>query len=177
MSKSYIASLLEAMNALISGYMPGMKDTGSVYIVNYMQNNAFAQALTTDYKMRHMITRDYSDNTLRFVDTVTDDDYGFDNSTDLKKIYRVTDKSHLSEGLEKIKANIGKEVDEGFIYECILGDKMYSWDQIEFSDKVEEVVPFSKLLSNMNESIRNYTLYTDANKKIDKVLESCSKIL
>ncbi len=163
MADKFLIHIYEAMNALTSGYMPGMKDTGSVYIVNYMQNNAFAQALTTDYKMRHMITRDYNDNTLKFVDTVTDDDYGFDNSTDIKKIYRVTDKSHLSEGLEKIRANIGKEVDEGFIYECILGDKMYSWDQIEFSDKVEEIVPFSKLVSNMNESIRNYTLYTDNN--------------
>ena len=164
MKDNYLIHIYEAMNALISANnMPGLKgtdnNTDSVYIVNYMQNNAFANGLTTDYKMRHMITRDPDDKKLKMKSVDNQDNYGFDCSTSIEGIYKVTNKANLSEGLEKIKANIGKEVDEGFIYECILGDKMYSWDQIEFSDKVERVTPFKDALSAMEESIRNYTLY------------------
>ena len=160
MSDNYLTHIYEAMNALVAANdMPGLNSGSSVYIINYMHNNAFAQALTTDYKMRHGIIRDPEDKKLKFTSVDNQDQYGFDNSTDIKCVYHVMDKAKLSEGLEKIKANIGKEVPEGFIYECVLGDKMYSWDQIDFCDKVEKVVPYDELIKGMNESIRNYTLY------------------
>ena len=161
MKELYLTHINEAMNALISANnMPGLKgNSNSVYIVNYMQNNAFAQGLTTDYKMRHMITRDPDDSKLKMKSVDNQDEYGFDNTTDIKGVYRVLDKAGLSEALEKIESNLDNEVSEGFIYECILGDKMYTWDQIEFNDKVEKIVPYDELIKGMNESIRNYTLY------------------
>lgn len=171
MSEKYITHLYEAMNALMSGYMPGMKDAGSVYIVNYMQNNAFAQALTTDYKLRNGITVDPEDKKLKLM-TNDESDYGFANSTDIKGVYRVLDKAHLSEGLEMLKSNIGKEVPIGFIYECILGDKLYTWDQIEFSDKVEKIVPYNTLIKNMNESLRQY-IYDEC--KVDYIIKESGK--
>ena len=162
MSDNYLTHIFEAMNALVAANnMTGLKDPNEVYIINHMQNNAFAQTLTTDYKLRHGITRDPDDKKLKFTDVDNQDKYGFDNSTDIKGVYHVLDKAKLSEGLSKLYDNIGKEVPEGFIYECILGDKMYSWDQIDFCDKVEKVVPFNELIKGMNESIRNYTLETD----------------
>ena len=161
MKDLYLTHINEAMNALISANnIPGLKgNSNSVYIVNYMQNNAFAQGLTTDYKMRHMITRDPDDSKLKMKSVDNQDEYGFDNTTDIKGVYRVLDKAGLSEALEKIESNLGNEINEGFIYECILGDKMYTWDQIEFNDKVEKIVPYDELIKGMNESIRNYTLY------------------
>ena len=160
MVSNYLTHIFEAMNALTSGYLPGIQDTGnSVYIVNKLQNNAFSMGVTTDYKMRHMITRDPEDKKLKMEDTDNQDDYGFDCSTSIRGIYKVTDKAKLSEGMDKIISNIGNEVDEGFIYECLIGDKMYDYDQIEYSDQVEKVFPFTDSLKAMEESIRNYTLY------------------
>lgn len=164
MEDRYLTHINEAMNALISANnMPGMKGTdnniNSVYIVNYMQNNAFAQGLTFDYKFRHGIIRDPDDKKLKMKSVDNQDQYGFDNSTDIKGAYRVLDKAGLSEAIQTIYDNLGKEVSEGFIYECIIGDKMYSWDQIECSDQVQKVLPFGELIDSMNETIRDYILY------------------
>ena len=161
MENNYLTHINEAMNALISvNNMPGMKgNSNSVYIVNYMQNNAFAQGYTDDYKMRHMITRDPDDKKLKMKSVDNQDEYGFDNSTDIKGAYRVLDKAGLSERVEELYKHLGEEVSEGFIYECLVGDKMYSFDQIEFSPEVERVTPFRDNIESMNDNIRNYTLY------------------
>lgn len=161
MKDGYLTHINEAMNALIAANnMPGIQDTGNnVYIVNRLQNNAFSQGLTVDYKMRHMITVDPVDKKLKMTSVDNQDQYGFDNSTDILGAYRVLDKANLSEGLQKIKDNIGKEVNEGFIFEAILGEKMYSYDQLDYTDKVKKITPIEDMIKSMNESIRNYTLY------------------
>ena len=54
----------EAVNALTTGYMPGFADAGCVYVVNYMQNNAFSGEKETNYgvsfdpKLDTMFARD-----------------------------------------------------------------------------------------------------------------------
>lgn len=161
MRSNYLTHIFEAMNALIAANtMPGIQDSGSsVYIVNKMNNNAFTWGMTTDYKMRHMIEKDPEDKKLKLKDVDNQDDYGFDCSTKIDSIWKVTDKAGLSEALEKIYNNLGNEVSDNFIYETLTGEKMYSIDQIEFSDKVKKITPLEDMIRGMCESIRNYTLY------------------
>lgn len=161
MRSEYLTHIFEAMNALISANnMPGIQDTGNnVYIVNKLQNNAFTWGMTTDYKMRHMIEKDPEDKKLKLKDVDNQDNYGFDSSTKIDSVWTITDKAGLSEALEKIYENLGNEVDDNFIYETLTGEKMYTLDQIEFSDKVKKITPLEDMIKGMCESIRNYTLY------------------
>ena len=161
MRSNYLTHIFEAMNALIAANtMPGIQDSGSsVYIVNKMNNNAFTWGMTIDYKMRHMIEKDPEDKKLKLKDVDNQDQYGFDCSTKIDSIWKVTDKAGLSEALEKIYNNLGNEVSDNFIYETLTGEKMYSMDQIEFSDKVKKITPLDDMIKAMSESIRNYTLY------------------
>ena len=161
MRSEYLTHIFEAMNALISANnMPGIQDTGNnVYIVNKLQNNAFTWGMTTDYKMRHMIEKDPEDKKLKLKDVDNQDNYGFDSSTKIDSVWTITDKAGLSEAIEKIYENLGNEVDDNFIYETLTGEKMYTLDQIEFSDKVKKITPLDDMIKGMCESIRNYTLY------------------
>ena len=182
MKDKFITHLYESMNALTSGFMPGF-DQSECYIVNYMQNNVFAQGLTDDIKLRHMITVDPKDHKLKDIDTSKE--YGFDNSTDIKGVYRVLDKANLSEALNIIKEAMdkGNTVEDDFIFSTIFGHKMYSFDQIEFEESlpIKKVVPFEEAMEYMNTTIRNNILYgsrqSELMNKIKYGNESISQLI
>lgn len=148
------ASLSEAINALLTGYIPGVKDTGSVYIVNYMKNNVFSGEIERGYgisdncKLTNLITRNKSgildkapDN---FLENATYDVY-------------LTNKS-IEEVSEKLSPYIGEFVEEGFLYEILFNKKMYTYDQIATESSIIPCIDYYKGMELFRETVDNFIL-------------------
>ena len=144
--------VLEAMSALMTGYIPGIRDTGSVYIVNYMKNNVFSGETERGYgvsdniKLTNLITRDKEGKL-----TKMDDDFLADSS------YNIFSAPITKEDLSnKLKPYMGEFVEEGFIYECIFGHKFYTYDQIlteQVSDEVLDHYSVMDMIETMTKNI------------------------
>lgn len=150
--KERVIHVNEAMNALMSGYIPGMKDTGSVYIVNYMKNNVFSgetekgYAISNDCKLSNLICR----NKEGILDKAPSDFLE-------KATYEVylSDIS-IEEASIKLSNYIGTFVEEGFLYETLFGKKLYSYDQFKFEDHLTEVIDYYKYMDVYSQIVENY---------------------
>lgn len=142
----------EAMNALLTGYIPGMKDEGSVYIVNYMKNNVFSgeeergYAISDNCKLTNLICRNKEGILEKapnnFLENATYDVF-------------LTDKpvNEISKSLEPF---MGTFVEEGFLYETLFGKKMYTYDQIMTEKSAFPVVDYYKGIELFKEVVKNY---------------------
>lgn len=145
----------EAMDALMTGYIPGIKDTGSVYIVNYMKNNVFSGEAERGYgisdncKLGNLICRNKEG-----VLSKAPDDFLENTSYDVF----LTD-IKIEEASKKLSKYIGTFVEEGFIYETLFGKKMYTYDQIYTESLAYPVIDYYKgmeIFSNIVESFLKY---------------------
>ena len=143
----------EAMNALMTGYIPGIKDTGSVYIVNYMKNNVFSgeteegYGITDNIKLDNLICRNkegiLSKAPSDFLENASYNVYMIEgkSSSDISKL--------LSPYMDQF-------VEEGFIYESLFGHKMCSYDQIDCEESAIEVLDYYKYMDVFKEVTMNY---------------------
>lgn len=159
---SKINNVNEAMNALNTGYIPGVSGSNCSYIVNYMQNNAFSQGYSHDIKLHNLIIRDDEDKTLKKVDDE------FVDSLKIESAYRVN--KNPEEMYSIFNKYIGKEVSKHFIYEMVFDHKYYDDEQIALED-VELVLDFKSELSIIESNIKEYLLQKE------DILDSVSKEL
>lgn len=150
----------EAMDALMTGYIPGFDSTGSVYIVNYMKNNVFSGDEERGYgvsntpKLTNMFSRDKEGKLVKFPDNFLEE-CKYD-------VYMV--KMSPEEVSNRIGKYIGEFVEEGFLYESIFGKKMYTYDQIMLEESAIPVIDFYKGIEMFSEVTRNLILQ---NTKLD----------
>lgn len=156
-SNERVIHVNESMNALSSGYIPGIKDSGSVYIVNYMKNNVFSgepeegYGVSDNCKLTNLICRNKEGVLCKapddFLYNAKYDVYG----TDIPK----TKVSRL------FKDYMGKFVEEGFIYETLFRKKLYSYDQIKTESSVYPIIDFYYSLEKISEITKNSLLYNN----------------
>lgn len=143
----------EAMNALMSGYIPGFNSTDSVVVVNYMRNNVFSGepdiglGFCDNIKLNSIFTRD-KEGILR----KTPDDF-LENA--IYSVYLV-DKNKTD--LSKLKLN--EFCSEQDLEEALFGQKLYNYDQIECLEHVNPIIDFYKVMDMITEATSNYLLNT-----------------
>lgn len=144
--KTKTSIVREAMNALMSGYIPGFNSTGSTYIVNYMQNNTFALGITDNPKLTNIITRNDEGKLVKMDDN-------FKDTFDSYNVY-LTNKSS-KEVSEALLPYMNTVVNEGFIYESIFNKKMFTYDQIELEENAIKIVDYYTSLNILGECVKN----------------------
>ena len=158
----------EAMNALLTGYIPGSVDNpNNTYIVNYMQNNVFSGedpnegiGISDNPKLTNLVVRD-KDGILKKVDESFLDDKTY-------KVYIIElSKEEISNRLSKY---MGESVEKGFIYETLLGKKLYTNDQIQFESKLIPIMDYYESMDTFKEICDNYFFARD--KKEESINES-----
>ena len=144
----------EAMNALMTGYIPGVDSEGSVYVVNYMQNNVFSgeeergYGISDNPKLTNLICRN-KEGILTKAPSDLLEKCKYD-------VYMVNiDKDELS---KKIYPYMEKFVSESFVYECIFGKKMYTYDQIMTEESAIPVIDYYKGLDLLGEMVHNFIM-------------------
>lgn len=149
----------ESMNALFTGYIPGLKDTGSVYVVNYTKNNVFSgeeekgYGVTDNIKLTNLICRNKEG-----ILTKAPDNLLYEAKYDVYMI----DKS--KEEVSKLLAPyIDTFVEEGFLYETLFGKKMYTYDQIMTEENAVQVLDYYESMKVFSEIVYNFLT---TNKKV-----------
>ena len=159
----------EAMNALTSGYLPGMKDSGSVYVVNYLQNNVFSSdqepgfGISDNIELTNLICRDKEGKLRKAPDKFLENcDY---------EVYYVPDIS-IQEISNKLAPYMNCVVSEGFLYETVFGKKLYSYDQIQLESNAVQILKFSDQMSLIENVTRNMILGSYNSKNYISVVEN-----
>ena len=158
----------EAMNALLTGYIPGSVDNpNNTYIVNYMQNNVFSGedpnegiGVSDNPKLTNLIIRD-SNGILKRVDESFLDDKTY-------KVYII--ELSVEEVSNRLSKYMGESVEEGFIYETLTGNRLYTKDQIQFESKLTPVMDYYESMDTFKEICDNYFQAKD--KKEESINES-----
>lgn len=137
----------EAMDALMSGYIPGMKDTGSVFIVNYLKNNVFSgesecgYGISDNIQLTNLICRNKEGILEKapenFLQNAQYNVYGTNIS--------------VEEASKKIAPYMRQFVEEGFLYETLFGKKFYTYDQVATESSVYPVMDYYKSLKIFSE--------------------------
>jgi 8-oxo-dGTP pyrophosphatase MutT (NUDIX family) len=145
----------EAMNALMTGYIPGAIDNpNNTYIVNYMQNNVFSDedpnedciGVSDSPLFTNLIVRD-KDNVLKKVD----------ESFLKDKTYNVYIVEKSIEEVSKLLAPyMNKEVEFGFLYETMTGKKLYTKDQVGLEGVLIPVMDYYEYMKEFKEICDNY---------------------
>lgn len=162
----------EAMNALMTGYIPGMKDTGNVYIVNYMRNNVFSgeeergYGISDNCKLTNLICR----NKEGILDKASDN--FLENAK--YNVYLVKDMSKEKVS-ELLSEHMGTFVEEGFVYETLFGKKMYTYDQIETESNAIPVIDYYKGMEVFSEMVNNYI--TGKKRSLNHVITNENSII
>ena len=151
----------EAMNALMTGYIPGMEDTNSVYIVNYTKNNVFSgdveegYGIARDNRLKQIICRNKEGKLAVAPENFLEDAHYSLYLTEMT----------VEEVSRKIAPYMGEFVEEGFLYETIFGKKLYTYDQIKTESTATEVAEFDyvlEVLGNITKSyLNNETTFSD----------------
>lgn len=159
----------EAMNALLTGYIPGSVDNpNNVYIVNYMQNNVFSDedpnedciGVSSDPLFTNMIIRDRN-GILKRVDESFLENKQY-------KVY-IVEKSR-DEVNNLISANIGNFVKFGYLYETLTGKKLYTKDQVGLEGVLIPVMDYYESMDTFKEICDNYFFAKD--KKEESINEA-----
>ena len=152
-------NMTEAMNALMTGYIPGSVDNpNNVYIVNYMQNNVFSGedpnedciGVSDNLKLTNLIVRD--NGILKKVDE------SFLKDKEYKVYILEMSKEEVSNRLSKYMNN---PVDKYFIYETLTGHKLYTEDQIQFETSFIPVTSYEDYINAFKEVCDNYFMAKD----------------
>lgn len=147
--------MTEAMNALMTGYIPGSVDNpNNTYIVNYMQNNVFSDedpnedciGVSDSPLFKNLIVRD-SDGVLKKVD----------ESFLKDKTYNVYIVEKSIEEVSKLLAPyMNKEVEFGFLYETMTGKKLYTKDQVGLEGVLIPAMDYYEYMKEFKEICDNY---------------------
>jgi len=156
-------NMTEAMNALMTGYIPGSVDNpNNVYIVNYMQNNVFSDedpnedciGVSDNPKFTNLIVRDNTGMLKRVDESFLKD-----------KTYKVyileMSRDEVNERLGKY---LGGFVKKNFIYETLTGHKLYTKDQIQFESAFIPTLDYYEFMKSFKEICDNYFNARDKKK-------------
>ena len=142
----------EAMNALMTGYIPGYKDPGCTYIVNYMKNNVFSgekelgYGITDNVKLTNLICRNKEGILSKAPDNFLED-----------CTYEVFMVDKSKEEVSKLLAPYMETfVEEGFLYETIFGKKLYTHDQINCEESATPIIDYYKYMDIYEQVTLNY---------------------
>ena len=147
-SNNRIIRINEAMNALLTGYIPGaIDDPNNTYIVNYMQNNVFSGfGVADNIKLTNLIIRNDKGMLENVGESFLDDkEY---------KVYRLN--KSVEEVSNLLKDYIDKYIEENFIYETLTGHKLYTYDQILFEKSLQYVTSFKTYMNEFGQICRDY---------------------
>lgn len=126
--------------------------TNGVYIVNYMQNNAFSGkskfAVSDNPKFERLFTVDNEELKLESAKLLYNAKYSTYYS-------EVSDKKEL---FEYLIDNVGKSMTESDLYEKVLGHKLYLENQLCFEDSVIEYEDLNYRNKIIESSIINYIM-------------------
>lgn len=144
----------EFMNALNSGYIAGMKDTGSVYVINYMRKNSFVDneepnkgiAITNSPKLDSIFFRN-KEGVLKH----TNESFLYNIDFNLY----ATD-IPISKISNNIKENLNQFVEEGFLYETVFGKELFQYDQIKVEEHAWEIPDLYSSLNILKELTELY---------------------
>ena len=157
----------EFMNALTTGYIPGVNDCDA-YIVNYQQNNVFSNPRPA-WNPKYAVS-----NTRSMKNLIGIDDEGKVNKLkDTDNLVGHFFKLHISkEELEnKLKGKMNTPMTESEFYEYITGDKLLFETQIYYTfESVESVEEYNEKL---NEKVIDFVTEkeeTETDKFVDKVV-------
>ena len=157
-------SINEAMTALTTGYIPGFKDTGSVYIVNNMQNMVFCGVTDSpklDSVFYHRNKEGYfvkeSFSTLPKVGT----DWNI-YATDIS----------IEDAIKKLSPAIDKKVSENFVYNILFEKEVYGDINDQLRATLERVPTMEEFRNIIETATRNFINYDpDGIEKITNELE------
>jgi len=162
-------NMTEAMNALMTGYIPGSVDNpNNVYIVNYMQNNVFSDEDPNEDCIG------VSDNP-KFTNLIVRDNTGMLKRVDESFLKDKTYKVYILEmSRDEVNKRLGKYlggfVKKNFIYEALTGHKLYTKDQIQFESMFIPTVDYYEFMESFKEICDNYFQVKD--KKFININES-----
>lgn len=145
--------LSEAMNALLSGSMPGIKDTQSVYIVNYLQNNIFSGHEEMNYAI--------SDN-IGLTNLICRDKEGVLRKAPKKLLEKAQYVVYKVPGItpqevsDKLAPYMNTFVEYSFLYETVTGKKMYDDAQILYDPELKECVTPKEYIELKCEMLENF---------------------
>ena len=174
-----INELNEAMNALMTGYIPGIKDTDSVYIVNYMRKPDFIDhdeipddgfALSDSIFGKNLIFINKEGKLIRLEDTDFLKHCNYSIYKTNKTIYEVS---------IILNGKLGLSVSESYLYELVSNNKLYSNDQISLDESFEESINIWKYLDDLSESSKLYFLNGLYNNDLnyENITEACNNPL
>ena len=168
-TENRVIHINEAMNALTSGYLPGMKDSGSVYVVNYLQNNVFSGeqepgfGISDNPKLTNLICRNKEGRLKKAPDD-------FLESCEYE-VYYVPGIS-----IEEISSRLAPYMDcvvsEGFLYETVFHKKLYSYDQIQLESNAIPVLKFSDQMSLIENITKNLILNPSKSRNFISIAEN-----
>jgi hypothetical protein len=139
-----------------NGYIPGINSPDNVYIVQFMQNNLFGNdkvpsyGITDSPLLDNLIIRnkngELSKAPEKFIEKCMDE----------FTLYKTN--ITIEEANKKISPYMNKFVSEEFIYETLTDKKLYSFDQIPFTDGFEKEDRFDITLKNIEMNLESYLL-------------------
>lgn len=149
----------ELMTSLCYGPIRGIKDSDA-YIIQNLQNNVFSVGVGTH--LNNVIGPD-ENNKLNHIE-IPKEDY------DKLVLYKLPiDRKEVS---KRLKDFIGESVSKEFVYEKLLDQKLYSFDQIKFQGLEESSLdPYKKDILAIEKYIMKDIV------TIDNVLESVEKLM
>jgi hypothetical protein len=164
LSKEYILNKIKSQNVnenmtpgdIGSSYISGIKSQSNVYMIQYMQNNVFGNDTELSYGicdsplLDNLIIRNKKGELVKapekFVEKCMDDFTLY--STNIS----------VEEANEKLAPYMNDFVTEEFMYETLTGQKMYSFDQIPFTDGFEKEDRFDITINNIKSNLESYLL-------------------
>ena len=161
----------EMMNALTAGYIPGMKDSGSVYVVQYMKHNTFTDdeegyAITDDPRLTNLVLRDREGKLVK----ATKESYLANAAYNVYTIDKSKDEVN-----KLLSPHLNTFVNEGFIYETLFDKKFYSYDQIKCEEHAHEALNLYESLEVIGEVVKSYLNNEDKIIEIEGVFDVLSE--
>lgn len=163
------SGLLEDMSGTIAGALPLTPnpipyecDKDNYYIIQHMENNAFAYSLTKDPVQYTMYSVD--PEAKGFYKVFKSDKSKINKKYSTFKIRDRQKAKELYDELSKIESSNSKtffagDTSNDYIYQRLTeGSKIISDDQIRYDTRFEEVKNFNEEVQNICESVRNFIL-------------------
>lgn len=151
----------ESMVSAVHGAIPLIEDEDLV-LVQYLQNNVFANetkfGISNTPKLDEIFIRDDFDFTVKKVNKTFLDECKY-------SVYIIKDKK--SNILSKIKESLGRETNEDFITETVLGHKLYTDDQLQFESSIIPYEDFYYNSQKIEENCLKYILDEEIEVKTD----------
>lgn len=146
--------LVEHMNALMSGFIPGMRDSDDAYITMNLQNNVFSHAVSDDRFDKSIILNNAG---------IVEPHYLCDIKE--SRVFKLP--MSFTEACNRLKPLVGKKTDFKTFYETLMQKKLYTEDQLY---TLEEFYPY-KDIEGIDENFNRYLFGEEIDHKLKSLME------